>query len=72
MNTWDYLTLELSGLPKRTNLFDALNAAGKEGWELVAITLNNIAIFKRASHPSDSSRLIGKAKRAQDNRTSWT
>ena len=70
MDPWDYLTLDLSDLPKRANLFDALNAAGKEGWELVAITLNNIAIFKRASHPSDSSRGTGKSKRAQDNRTS--
>jgi hypothetical protein len=70
MNPWDYLTLDLSDLPKRANLFDALNATGKEGWELVAITLNNIAIFKRPSPLRAGSRGIGKAKSAQDNRTS--
>jgi len=62
MNSWDYLTLDLSDLPKRANLVDALNAAGNEGWELVAITLNNIAIFKRPSPLRDSSR--GSARRS--------
>jgi len=68
MNSWDYLTLDLSDLPKRANLVDALNAAGKEGWELVAITLNNIAIFKRPSPQRDIGDRRGEV--AQDNRTS--
>ena len=34
-------------MPPGTAVIDALNRAGKEGWELVAITLNHIAYLRR-------------------------
>ena len=47
MSEWEYLTIDLNDLPPGTAVIDALNRAGKEGWELVAITLNHIACLRR-------------------------
>lgn len=54
MQQWEYQTIDLIDLPKRTSLLDALNAAGGQGWELVAIALNNVAILKRPCSAKDS------------------
>jgi hypothetical protein len=42
---WEY-RVENSRVKPRV-LFDMLNAAGREGWELVLITENGMAVFKR-------------------------
>jgi len=42
---WDYLVVN-AGLNNR-NLEQMLNARGAEGWELVAFTRKDVAIFKR-------------------------
>jgi len=42
---WDYLVVN-AGLNNR-NLEQMLNARGAEGWELVALTRKDVAIFKR-------------------------
>jgi hypothetical protein len=47
MPRWEYRKIYLSELPQRTNELDLLNGAGKEGWELVAITVNGVAYLKR-------------------------
>jgi hypothetical protein len=47
MPEWQYITLDLGDLPRRTTVLDLLNGAGKDGWELVMITSNNIAYLKR-------------------------
>jgi hypothetical protein len=44
---WEYLTLNLSDLPRETTELDLLNDAGTQGWELVAMTPNNTAYLKR-------------------------
>jgi hypothetical protein len=48
MPQWEYEKLDLNDTPRRGNEIDILNEAGQNGWELVAITPNNIAILKRA------------------------
>jgi hypothetical protein len=47
MPEWEYITLDLSYLPRKISELDVLNDAGKDGWELVMITSNNIAYLKR-------------------------
>jgi hypothetical protein len=47
MPEWEYATVSLSDLPAKTHPVDVLNDAGVQGWELVAITPNNIACLKR-------------------------
>jgi hypothetical protein len=47
MRTWEYMTINLCELPIAAQASDALNDAGKEGWELVAITSNGMAYLKR-------------------------
>ena len=42
---WEYLAVN-AGLNNR-NLEQMLNARGAEGWELVAFTRKDVAIFKR-------------------------
>jgi hypothetical protein len=55
MPEWQYITRDLNDLPRRTTVLDLLNGAGKDGWELVMITRNNIAYLKRQV-PKPSSR----------------
>lgn len=47
MHEWEYSRINLNEVPRRTDDIDLLNDAGKEGWELVAITTNNVAFLKR-------------------------
>jgi hypothetical protein len=47
MPEWEYRKIDLGDLPRNTSDLDLLDKAGEEGWELVVITSNNIAYFKR-------------------------
>ena len=47
MHPWEYLIISLNDLPFKTRAIDLLNDAGKNRWELVAITGNNMAYLKR-------------------------
>jgi hypothetical protein len=47
MPLWEYEKLDLNYASRKTNEIDILNDAGQDGWELVAITPNNVAILKR-------------------------
>jgi hypothetical protein len=47
MRTWEYLRLDLNDTPRRGEEVDLLNRAGGEGWELVGVTGNGVAILKR-------------------------
>jgi len=59
MPQWQYRTIYLNDAPKGSNEINVLNDAGGEGWELIAITANNIAYMKRqigAPAPSSPRR----------------
>ena len=47
MPEWEYSRVNLNEVPRRTDDIVVLNDAGKEGWELVTVTANNIAFLKR-------------------------
>ena len=47
MHQWEYQKLNLNDLPRKADDIDLLNDAGKDGWDLVAITANSVAILKR-------------------------
>ena len=47
MQQWQYCTIRINDLPRRTEEIDLLNDAGDEGWELVSITTNGVAYLKR-------------------------
>lgn len=47
MPQWEYSKCNLGDARPRTDDIDLLNAAGKEGWELVVITINNLAYLRR-------------------------
>jgi hypothetical protein len=46
MPQWQYCTIHLND-SERSEGVHAVNAVGKEGWELVVVTRNSIAYFKR-------------------------
>lgn len=52
MSGWQYLLLDLNELPVGAAEIDALNQAGKNGWELVAVTSRKMAYFKRRTPQS--------------------
>jgi hypothetical protein len=47
MSEWEYRKISLSEAPRRGDDVDLLNDAGKDGWELVGISNNNVAYLKR-------------------------
>jgi hypothetical protein len=47
MPQFEYRAIDLGDLPPRTDEVMLLNAAGADGWELVAVTSNNIAYLRR-------------------------
>jgi hypothetical protein len=47
MPQWEYSKRDLGQVPAKIDDIDLLNEAGREGWELVGITANNIAYLKR-------------------------
>jgi hypothetical protein len=47
MPEFEYITVSLNEVPPKTGVIHILNDAGKDGWELVMITGNNIAYLKR-------------------------
>ncbi len=47
MPQWEYSKIDLNNVPVKMSELDALDNAGKDGWELVGITENNCAYLKR-------------------------
>jgi hypothetical protein len=47
MPEWEYININLTDLPFKPGVIAVLNDVGKDGWELVVITSNNIAYLKR-------------------------
>jgi hypothetical protein len=63
MPQWEYRRINFLELSLGTDELDLLNDAGKEDWELIAITINGVAYLKRqvkveaAIAPSPASSL---------------
>jgi DNA-binding protein H-NS len=56
MPDWEYRKLHLNQHTPRGDELDMLNAAGRQGWELVSITSNNVAYLKREIDDFDQPR----------------
>jgi hypothetical protein len=57
MPQWEYSKIDLNNVPAKASDLDALDDAGKDGWELVGITANNVAYLKRMlEDPASASR----------------
>jgi hypothetical protein len=48
MPQWEYSKIDLNNAPARSSEIALLDDAGRNGWELVRITANNLAYLKRA------------------------
>lgn len=48
MQQWEYIKIDLNSASAKRDDLDILTSVGNEGWELVAITVNNMAYLKRA------------------------
>jgi hypothetical protein len=66
MSQWEYRTIYLSEVPRRTLATDLLNELGRDGWELVCIVPNGVAYLKREIAPSSSRRRVRGETRASD------
>jgi len=69
MAEWEYRKISLSEAPRRGDDIDLLNDAGKDGWELVGISNNNVAYLKRQQAepaPAPTVRRRTAAARTQD------
>jgi hypothetical protein len=47
MPQWEYRKIDLNNVPAKSSDLDVLDDAGKDGWELVGITANNVAYLRR-------------------------
>ena len=56
MPQWEYRRINLNDVPRKTEDVDLLMDAGRQGWELLAITSNYIAYFMCNRSPSESCR----------------
>ena len=75
MPQWEYSKRDLSEVPAKIDDIDLLNDAGRGGWELVSITANNIAYFKRplgAAAPEPPAKPTVTRRRAAPPRDSDT
>lgn len=65
MAEWQYSKINLNDPPRRSDDIDMLNDVGKDGWELVGITGNNVAYLKRLVNEPPPAPAPRKAARAQ-------
>jgi hypothetical protein len=56
---WEYMTIDLTELHPRCNDAALLNEAGAMGWELVGISVKNVAYLKRLlGKPSNRTKPV--------------
>jgi len=58
---WEYRKIDLADLPREKTDLDLLAKAGHEGWELIAITINNMAYLKRPIRATLKTKSIKRA-----------
>ena len=61
MHRWEYRKLDLNEVPRKSSDIDALCDAGREGWELVGVNVNNMAYLKREIEREQAPKGRGKA-----------
>ena len=72
MPQWEHRKIDLNNVPRKSDDIDLLNDAGDQGWELVTITTNSIAYFKRQlevptrRHQQHVANLQPHARRPRD------
>ena len=64
MPQWSYCKINLNDVPRKSQDIDLLMDAGEEGWELIAITPNNIAYLKRQLEAIAPSQEASQAARS--------
>jgi len=60
MREWEYRKLDLNDVPRKSSDIDALCAAGRDGWELVGVNVNNMAYLKREIEREQAAKGRGK------------
>ena len=53
MAEWEYRKIDLNQVPRKTDEVDVLCDAGEEGWELVTILPNNVAVLEATRRRRD-------------------
>lgn len=62
MTRWEYRIVNLGDTSHRGLDNDVLAQAGDDGWELVAVTPNNLAYLKRPSDPPPAAPPVPVAR----------
>src|SRR5262245_942766 len=65
MIEWEYRKIDLNQVGPRRDELDLLNAAGREGWELVGISVTNVAYLKRRTGDAVSEDMPGDRRMDQ-------
>lgn len=47
MSEWEYMKVDLNNAARKEDDINVLNRFGKDGWDLVAVTSNNMAYLKK-------------------------
>ena len=72
MTRWEYRKIYLGDSPAGSDNIDILNEAETHGWEIVGITINNVAYLKRQvvePEPARKAQSSARSTRRKDTTT---
>lgn len=72
MPHWEYRKIDLGGAPVKNCDIDLLDDAGRDGWELVGITINGMAFLKRLLPDAAPAATAAKSRAKRPAATSPT